>query len=85
MSTMTSPEAQQARQRLRKLARDRQRIEDTEDDAIADALRAGVRQVDVAQDIGRTREHIRRIAKRYGIPGRRADATDAQTGPQSPR
>jgi uncharacterized protein YicC (UPF0701 family) len=84
MSTMTNRDAEQARQRLRKLARDRQRIAETEADTIAAALRLGVRQIDVAKDIARTREHVRRIAERYGIPSVRRSGTNRPAAPHDP-
>lgn len=89
LTTMTSPEAQHARQRLRKLARDRQRIANAETTAITEALRLGVRQVDVASDASRTREHIRRIAKTHGIPSRytqrgTTDPAEPETPTQPP-
>lgn len=57
------------RAKLRKLARDRDRLAEAEPKAILDALAAGVPQKDVATDIGRTREHIRRVARAHGIEG----------------
>lgn len=59
----------EARTKLRKLARDRDRIAEAEPQAIIDALTAGVPQKDIAADIGRTREHIRRVARANGIEG----------------
>lgn len=52
----------EARAELRRIAADRDRIAHEEPAAIIAALEAGVRQTDVAKDIGRTREHIRRLA-----------------------
>lgn len=54
----------QAREKLRKLAADRDRIVEAEPKAILDALAAGVPQKDIAADLGRTREHIRRAVIR---------------------
>lgn len=59
------------RAKLRKLARERDRLTEAEPKAILDALAAGVRQADVAVDIGRTREHVRRVARAHGIEGDR--------------
>lgn len=59
----------EARTKLRKLARDRERIAEAEPQAILDALAAGVPQKDIAADLGRTREHIRRAARANGIEG----------------
>lgn len=58
---------EQARTKLRKIAADRERIADAEPVAIAEALAAGVKQIDIAKDLGRTREHVRRIARAQGI------------------
>ncbi len=62
---------EEARKKLRRLAAQRRRIADQEPAAIVEALKAGVRQMDVAEDIDRTREHIRRIARAHGIEGDR--------------
>lgn len=59
----------EARAKLRKLAKDRDRIATEEPLAVVEALRAGVRQADIVRDLGRTREHIRRIARAHGIEG----------------
>ena len=63
--------AEEARRTLRRIATQRRRLVDQEPAAIVEALKAGVRQTDVAADIGRTREHIRRIARDHGIEGGR--------------
>ncbi|HEV7651317.1 MAG TPA: hypothetical protein VGP26_24470 [Actinophytocola sp.] len=55
------------REQLRQLAAERERLAEAEPAAIAAALRAGVRQADVARDVGRTREHVRRVARAAGI------------------
>jgi len=59
----------QARERLRKLAADRDRITEPEPKAIRDALAAGVRHADVARDLGRSREHVRRVVRAHGTEG----------------
>lgn len=62
------------RRELRKAAKARaraaaslDRAAQVESDLIAQALRAGGRQVDLAADVGKTREIIRRVARRHGI------------------
>lgn len=52
---------EQARERLRYLAAERERNKAAEPEAILDAIKAGVRPTDIAADIGRTREHVRRV------------------------
>lgn len=47
------------RAELRRLAADR----DREGAAALAALRSGVRQRDIAADLGRTREHVRRLTR----------------------
>lgn len=64
-------EQEEARRKLRRIATQRRRLAEQEPAAIVEALKAGVRQMDVAADIGRTREHIRRIARDNGIEGDR--------------
>lgn len=59
-----------ARRRLRKLATDRAKAARLEASAIVEALRVGVRQVDVARDIERSREHVRKIARDAEEDGR---------------
>lgn len=49
----------EARAELRRIANAR----DREPQAVMDAVRAGVPQKDIAADLGRTREHIRRIVR----------------------
>lgn len=61
----------EARAKLRKIAAERERIAEAEPQAIIDALNAGVAQKDIAADLGRTREHIRRAARARGIEGDR--------------
>lgn len=51
----------QARARLVYLAAERESNAASEPEAIIDALKLGVRITDIASDIGRTREHVRRI------------------------
>lgn len=58
---------EEARKKLRRLAAQRRRLADQEPVAIVEALKVGVRQMDVAADIGRTREHIRRIAMKHEL------------------
>jgi hypothetical protein len=69
----------QARTRLRKLAAERERLAADEPAAIVAALQAGVRQVDIARDLDRTREHVRRIARAHGIDGHQAGAPSSTT------
>ncbi|MFJ1765082.1 hypothetical protein ACIOD2_32475 [Amycolatopsis sp. NPDC088138] len=57
----------EARTQLRKIARERDQLTEAEPKAILDALAAGVKQGDIATDIGRTREHVRRVARAHGI------------------
>lgn len=63
-------EREAARRRLRKFATDRARTARAEVDAIVDALRLGVRQVDVMRDVDRSREYVRRIARDAEQDGR---------------
>lgn len=67
---MDTDEQAAARRRLRKLAADRARAAQAEVDAIVEALRLGVRQVDVVRDIDRSREHVRKIARDAEDDGR---------------
>lgn len=64
-------EPEEARKALRRIAAQRRRLADQEPAAIVAALKAGVRQMDVAEDIGRTREYIRRVARDNGIESSR--------------
>jgi predicted transcriptional regulator len=61
------------RTRLREIAAARKLVEEGEAPAIIAALEVGVRQSEIARDLGRGREHIRRIARANGIeaPGAR--------------
>ncbi|MFD5089363.1 hypothetical protein ACFWMR_02090 [Amycolatopsis thailandensis] len=59
----------EARAKLRKLAKERDRIAEAEPKAIIEAIGAGVPQKDIAADLGRTREHVRRAARANGIEG----------------
>lgn len=70
MPTVETDEQTTARRKLRKLATDRVKAVQREADAIVEALRAGVRQVDVARDIDRSREHVRKIARDAEDAGR---------------
>ena len=67
-----TPAQRAARARLREIAAARQKAEEGEAPAVIDALKAGVRQVDIARDLDRGREHIRRIARAHGIEGDRS-------------
>lgn len=67
-------EQQAARARLRDIAAARRKAEQGEAPAVIDALKVGVRQADVARDLDRGREHIRRIARDAGIESARAPA-----------
>jgi predicted transcriptional regulator len=60
------------RENLRRVAA----VRDSEPAAALAALRAGVRQVDIAHDLGRTREHVRRIT-------RAAETAEAQSSADS--
>lgn len=68
-SPVTIPTPDQARARLRELAAERQRLADAEPAAILDALNAGVKQADIARDLERSREHVRRVARAHGVEG----------------
>lgn len=71
-----TPEQQAARARLRDIAAARRKAEEGEAPAVIDALNAGVRQADIARDLDRGREHIRRIAREAGIePARPGPST----------
>ncbi|MFC3454023.1 hypothetical protein [Amycolatopsis speibonae] len=59
----------QARTNLRQIAKERDRVADAEPKAILDAIAAGVPQKDIAADLGRTREHVRRAARARGVEG----------------
>lgn len=61
-----------ARRALRELAAQRRQAAEAEAEAIVAALRAGVRQVDIARDLDRSREHIRQVARARGIGDPRA-------------
>lgn len=67
---MTDEQQDAARKRLRKLASDRRKAATAESAAIVTALRAGVRQVDIARDIERSREHVRQIARQAEADGK---------------
>ncbi|MFD6073533.1 hypothetical protein [Amycolatopsis lurida] len=62
-----TPEQQAARARLRDIAAARRKAEGGEAPAVIAALNVGVRQADIARDLERGREHIRRIARDAGI------------------
>lgn len=62
----------QHRAALRKIAKERDRIEKAEPAAILAALAAGVPQKDVAAELDRTREHIRRVVIRASKETNRA-------------
>ncbi len=62
MSTAPTPDDEtvaQHREQLRHVAA----VRDSEPRVALAALRAGVRQVDIAADLNRTREHVRRITR----------------------
>lgn len=67
---MDTDEQSSARRKLRKIAADRVKAAAAEIEAIVDALRVGVRQVDVVRDIDRSREHVRKIARDAEDDGR---------------
>lgn len=67
---MTSDEAAQAIQRLERRAKARQRALEGEEQDIVAALKLGIRKAEIVKAIDRSREHIDRIARRHGIPGR---------------
>lgn len=58
------------RRRLRKFATDRVKVAQAEVDTIVEALRLGVRQVDVTKDVDRSREYVRRIERDAEADGR---------------
>jgi hypothetical protein len=58
----------QARAKLRKLASEREHLAESEASAIVEALNAGVKQTEIALAIGRSREHIRRVARAHDVP-----------------
>lgn len=60
------------RENLRRIAA----VRDSEAAAALAALRAGVRQVDIAEDLRRTREHVRRITR----AAEQAEAAAARRG-----
>lgn len=59
MSTHADESLDQHRENLRRIATARR----SEPAAALAALRAGVPQVEIARELGRTREHVRRITK----------------------
>lgn len=61
----------QAREELRKLADDRDRVDAAEGPAVLAAMEAGVSQKDIAADLRRSREHVRRVARAHGVEGDR--------------
>lgn len=73
IAAVPSEDEEAARRKLRRFAADRAKTAQAEVDAIVDALRLGVRQVDVMKDVDRSREYIRRIAR------------DAEQGGRLPR
>lgn len=58
---------QELRDALKRAVALRKRGQKAERDAIVAALRGGLRQVDVMHATGRSREHIRRVARSAGI------------------
>lgn len=69
-TSVTGEELEAARRKLRRFATERAQTAQAEVDAIVDALRLGVRQVDVMKDVDRSREYIRRIARDAEEDGR---------------
>jgi hypothetical protein len=68
---VTSDEAKTALlRRLEKMARARNRATANEEDVIVMALQAGAWHSEIAVAVDRSREYVRRIANRHGIPGR---------------
>lgn len=65
--TRLMPNADDALKRLRKVATTREWLEAEEPAAIVAATEAGVPQSDIAQALGRTREHVRRIQRANGF------------------
>lgn len=83
---MTSDEAKTALlRRLEKMARARNKATANEEDVIVMALQAGAWHSEIAVAVDRSREYVRRIANRHGIPGRyprrTAQPTDPVPGP----
>jgi hypothetical protein len=70
MPNVETAEQTAVRRRLRQLAVARTKAARLEADAIVEALRAGVRQVDVVRDLDRSREHVRKIAREAEADGR---------------
>lgn len=66
-----TPAQAAAIRKLRKLAADRRRAAQAEDKAIGEAIRVGVKQLDVAGYVERSREHVRLAARREGIESAR--------------
>lgn len=64
----------QARERLRKLADDRDRADAAEGPAVLAAMEAGVAQKDIAADLRRSREHVRRVARAHQTSKETPDA-----------
>lgn len=66
---MTTPTTDhtELRAALREIADVRRRLADDETAAVLAALRGGVRQADIARDLDRSREHIRKIARAGGL------------------
>lgn len=53
---------------LREVADQRKRIEEDEETRIVAALKARVRPSRIERSIGRSREHVRKIRVKHGIP-----------------
>lgn len=70
------PEMEAVLRGLEQRAEERRRALDGEEDDIAAALRLGIRKSEIVKAIDRSREHVDRIARRHGIPGRQP-RTDA--------
>jgi IS5 family transposase len=62
-------------QRIIDAVTQRERANAEEVEAILAALRAGVRQADVARASGYSREHLRRLAREHGIESSRPAAS----------
>jgi hypothetical protein len=70
-----------ARRRLRKIAAERRKAAKVEDQAIAHAIRVGVKQVEVMQDVERSREHVRLAARREGVESNRPPTAGRKPSP----
>ena len=78
--TADNDAARAARRRLRKVVADRKKLAQAEIDAIAVALRVGLKQVEVMQLVERSREHVRLAARSAGIESDRPPTAGRRPG-----